>query len=427
MTDIVVDRLRIRGGDARRLATIAARTLPAALDDALADLDDGALGPLSVTLDLDPADYDDATLALLWADRIRTVALAAGARRRATAGPGVGPADDAARSGPGVGSGRHARGLRAADAGAFGVEALVVETLAATASGWLEAGAPVGAMPVALAALAADAVAVAVAARLGPTSAARLVRALERRATWIRHPVHDADAEPTRPRSGPADATADDRSSTDRAEPERPNAPDAPPGDEPARRLAVAARALRPHLDLAAADDGAASSADLRQATRVAGVVLLYPWLADLCRDAQAVHPNAEPVHARRLTLAVLADGADLDPALLDDPLVLFLAGAPDDAPPSSALAPLEVEPLAAAADAVLAGFAAQLRGFQRSSPSFVRASWVVRAGLLDTDTDPARLLGQTLPLDVVLHLLPYPVSLLRLPWTPPLIVRFVP
>jgi len=422
MTDIVVDRLRIRGGDARRLATVAARTLPAALDDALADLADGALGSLSVTLDLDPADYDDATLAVLWADRIRTAALTAGARRRVAAGPGVGAADDAARSGPGAASGRHADRAGAVDAGAVGVEALV-----ATASGWLEAGAPVGAMPVALTALTAEAVAAAVAARLGPTPAARLVRALERRAAWIRHPVHDAGAEPTRPRNGPADTAADERSSSDRAEPERPNAPDAPPGDEPARRLTVAARALRPHLDLAAADDGAASSADLRQATRVAGVVLLYPWLADLCRDAQAVHPNAEPVHARRLALAALAGGPDSDPGLLDDPLVLFLAGAPDDAPSSSALAPLEVEPLAAAADAALARFAAQLRGFQRSSPSFVRASWVVRAGLLDTERDPARLLGQTLPLDVVLHLLPYPVSLLRLPWTPPLVVRFVP
>lgn len=65
MTDVVVDRLRIRGADGRRLATVAARSLPIALERAFADIEDTTLGQLSVDLHLDPADYDDATLAVL--------------------------------------------------------------------------------------------------------------------------------------------------------------------------------------------------------------------------------------------------------------------------------------------------------------------------------------------------------------------------
>ena len=63
--------------------------------------------------------------------------------------------------------------------------------------------------------------------------------------------------------------------------------------------------------------------------------------------------------------------------------------------------------------------------GFERSSESFVRASWIVRAGLLDTDRDPVLLTAATHPLDVLLPRLPYPVGLLKLPWSPPVTVRF--
>ncbi len=80
MTDVAVDRLRIRGPGARRLAAVAARELPAALERALGDLDDVRLDTITVRLDLDPDEYDDTTLAVLWADAIRVQVLAAGGR-----------------------------------------------------------------------------------------------------------------------------------------------------------------------------------------------------------------------------------------------------------------------------------------------------------------------------------------------------------
>jgi hypothetical protein len=440
MTDLVVDRLRIRGPGAHRLATVASRALPTALGHALADLADGTLGPLSITLDLDPADYDDATLAVLWADRIRAAALAAGARPRSEGAWQGGPPDDAARPGPDVGASPGKTRAGEADDGTG-------DGLAAAALAWLDAGTPTSTVPLVLAALTDRVTATILAARIGPTAADRLVRALERCATRGT-PRRRPGSPPTTPRATATDeaahrpdvapGTAERTGSASRVPPKaaddwRTDCADdgEPPADEVAARLTATADALHPHLDLAAADDGAASSADLRRATRVAGVVLLYPWLADLCRDAEALHPLAEPTHARRLALAVLADGPDPEPGLLDDPLVLFLAGAgtpttPTGATPAPTFAPLDPEPLARATAAVLAGFAALLRGFERLSPSFVRASWLVRPGLLDTDRDPARLLAAPLPLDVILRLLPYPVSLLRLPWTPPLTVRFV-
>lgn len=423
MTDVVVDRLRLRGAGARRLATVAARALPGALEDALADLADGALGPLSVTLDLDPTDYDDATLALLWADRIRAAALAAGARRRR---PPDGAEDPGTRA-------AHATDLRTEG----GPEASgAVDAIAATLAAWLDADAPRSAVPLAVARLADRAVAADVVARLGAARAARLAAALRPVATRARPGAGGGPAAPpTRPPAAGAPVAPPRPTTHDVAPGVRPGRHSAAP-DDPTGDAVRSAAALRTHLALAA-DEGPASTADLDLATRAAGIVLCYPWLADLCRDAEARHPRADPRHARRLALATLAagwlldtspaGGALVDPALLDDPLVLLLAGAGDDPTPGATLAPLDATDLAAQADDVLARFAGLLRGFERSTPTFVRASWVQRAGLLDLDRDPARLVAQSLPLDVVLGQLPYPVTLLRLPWSPPLTVRFAP
>lgn len=75
----------------------------------------------------------------------------------------------------------------------------------------------------------------------------------------------------------------------------------------------------------------------------------------------------------------------------------------------------------------VLASFAALLPGFERSSPAYVRGSWITRLGVVDRDRDPVLLTAATRPLDVVLTQLPYPVGLIKLPWSPPLTVRFRP
>lgn len=179
------------------------------------------------------------------------------------------------------------------------------------------------------------------------------------------------------------------------------------------------AAALRTVLGLAGAE-----AVDLALTTRVAGIVLVHPWLADLCRTAEALCPGVDPVHARRVALAALADPADT--GLVDDPLVVLLAGAGSDPTPAAFLAPLDAaDDVRAAAEDVAVRFAALLPGFERSTPAFVRSGWLVRPGVLDLTTGPVRLVARSLPLDVVLSRLPYPVTLLRLPWTPPVTVRF--
>ncbi|MGK5169206.1 contractile injection system tape measure protein [Geodermatophilus sp. CPCC 205761] len=430
MTDVVVDRLRIRGTDARRLATVAARALPHALERALADLADVDLDRLTVRL-TDPADHDDATLAVLWADGIRQAALAAGARPRAR-GVGVAagrlvpeasgtPTTAGARTTPGANATAGAAGTSGGgEVAGAGAVTDVVE-VAKAVSGWLARVDP-GAVPVpkAVTALSDPRIAAAVLHRIGGERAETLVQALIAAAGSLRtprqppvtrargsaaplaHPPHErhAGVVPGSSGSSPSSGTA-------------------PPAL--ADRLAEAARAVRPLLE-----PSVPVSVDPAAATRAAGVVLAYPWLADLCREAVDLHASAEPSLPRRVALAALADPAD--PGLVDDPLVRFLAGAPEDAAPSAGLAPLDaLDRIRVAAEDVLRRFVALLPGFQRSSARFVRDSWLIRAGILDLGHDPATLLAQTAPLDVVLPLLPYPVGLLRLPWTPVLTVRFRP
>jgi hypothetical protein len=167
---------------------------------------------------------------------------------------------------------------------------------------------------------------------------------------------------------------------------------------------------------------GSVGVADL---TRAAGLVLLYPWLADHCRRAEALHPELDPVDVREAALAVVVDPDDA--TLADDPLVRLLAGRPVEAAagPRVRMPLSSAREVAESATGVLSGFAALLPGFERSSDRFVRDSWVARRGLLDIERDPVMLTAATHPLDVVLARLPYPVGLLKLPWSPPVTVRF--
>jgi hypothetical protein len=409
MTDVVVDRLRIRGSGTRRLATVATRALPGALERALADLADVDLGALTVRL-VDPADHDDATVAVLWADGIRQAALAAGARVRVAEGAGRDEAVAGAReqtAGPGAGQGL-----------APGVPD---DEVVAAVAAWLAAGAP-DLLPSVFTALSDPGTAAAVLGRLGAdraafavalTAAAEVMRAAAR----VTGPAPADGAAPTGLLGAVPHQPAHDADAAAGAQP-GPSSGAALPAL--ADQVTDAARALRPLLELGGA------AADLATATRVAGVVLVYPWLADLCRTAVDLHPDAEPSHPRRVALAALADPEDAN--LVDDPLVRFLAGAPEDATPAAGLAPLDaVDEVRAAAEDVLRRFVALLPGFERSSATFVRDSWLLRTGLLDVGYDPATLLARTAPLDVVLPLLPYPVGALRLPWTPVLSVRFRP
>ncbi|KRF46542.1 contractile injection system tape measure protein [Terrabacter sp. Soil810] len=400
MTDVAVDVLRLRGPGAQRLARVAATTLPAALDRALADVGDVRLDHVRVTLDLSVDDYDDETLAWLWADAIRTQVLAGGRGGLVVAEAGV----DAAPS-PTAPSGRSTldvvaaarRWVAASEPGPVDVPAAVLALAdpqsAAEARARMSEPEWLAVIAVLTSALASQTVP-------GRAAAAPEISPV----LWA--PGTDASV----PAAGPAESL-----------PGRRETPPPTGSTGPHHEAEVLAR-LAAVAQVAPESGAPVALADL---TRAAGLVLLYPWLADHCRRAEALHPALDPVDVREAALAAVADPDD--PTLADDPLVRILAGRPlsHDVGPRVRMPLSGAREIAESAGGVLAGFAALLPGFERSSEAFVRASWVARAGLLDTDHDPVLLTAATQPLDVLLPRLPYPVGLLKLPWSPPVAVRF--
>lgn len=402
MTDVAVDTLRLRGPGAQRLARVAATTLPAALDRALADLADVHLEQVAVTLDLVVDDHDDETLAVLWADAIRA---------QVVAGAGVRPARSAA---PG----------RADEPTAEPAATTAVDVMAAAGAWSPTLGAEPVHLPAALLALADPQVAAAVREQMGDAGWAGLLagiaRTLDPQSALPLSPPSGARPaplpdEPSGPRRRPAEAPVPEQSTP--AQPE----PSTRAGEASVTETSVLAR-LAGVAQVAPDGGGSVVVAGL---TRAAGLVLLYPWLADHCRRAEALHPGLEPVDVREAALAAVVD-AD-DPTLADDPLVRLLAGRPLDVDtgPRVRMPLSAAREVAESASGVLSGFAALLPGFERSSDRFVRESWVARRGLLDIERDPVLLTAATHPLDVLLPRLPYPVGLLKLPWSPPVTVRF--
>jgi len=404
MTDVAVDTLRLRGPQARRLTAVAAGPLPAALERALADVGDLTLDRVIVTLDLDLDDYDDATLAILWADAIRAGVLAAR--------PGSPP-----------------KAARPAAAGPLVPRLRGTAEVLAAARTWRAAGSP--GLPPALLALGEPAVARAVAAAAGPEEWARLVVALAERLGLV--PGAGAGgAEPSAPGpSAPAPSRDDlDPGGAATGAPPAERAPwRAPSGDgAPSGAVPDLAQPVQQALAaLAVLAEASATDVDPTTLTRAAGLVLLYPWLAEHCRRAEDLHPGLDPLDVREAALALLAFD-DADVGLADDPLVTLLAGRRAPLPAERSRVPLpQADEVAASAVEVLRSFAVLLPGFDESSPSFVREAWIVRLGLLDRSRDPVLLTATTHPLDVLLPLLPYPVGLVKLPWSPPLSVRFRP
>ncbi|HZJ40602.1 MAG TPA: hypothetical protein VFD20_06620, partial [Demequina sp.] len=273
MTDVVVETLRLRGAHAARLARVAARSLPAALDRALADIADGHVDEIRVTLDIDPEGLDDEAVAALWADAVRTQLLELTGRRRAQV---AGTQDSTADS---------AHGQRAsADPG---------EAVRA-AKTWLAGTEPRGPMPIAALTLTRPDIAAAVAATEGAEALAALVwelaSAITDGARRVRQGLRTDHMDDVGPLAPPQ--TLDDAATA--PPPER-----APAGEIPTReRVTLTGKASRPSpasvdgdatafatveafADLAVAD---AAALDLTTVTRAAGLALLYPWLADLCR-----------------------------------------------------------------------------------------------------------------------------------------------
>jgi hypothetical protein len=400
MTDVAIDALRIRGPGARRLAAVAARALPAALERALADVADVTVDTVEVTLALDPDSYDDETLAILWADAIRARVLAAGQN----AGP-------SARRDPSA----------AADPGRSPVTG-AAEVLAA-ARAWLTArdGAADPPLPRALLALGDGPTARTVAGAAGPDEWSRLVVALGAALpyaaeTWTpADPVASAAADlaaapvPWQPVGREAHAA-------------EPAAEELAPAAEPRRGPAGERGVLETLTVLADLVPEPVPTVDPAAVTRAAGLVLLYPWLADHCRLAEELHPGLDAVDVREAALAALVDP---DHTLADDPLVALLAGRPEPRPDRARLPLPRERDVAESATRVLASFAALLPGFEQSTAAFVRQSWIARLGLLDPDRKPILLTAAIHPLDVMLPRLPYPVGLIKLPWSPPLSVRF--
>ncbi|MGN8551951.1 UNVERIFIED_CONTAM: contractile injection system tape measure protein [Microbacterium sp. SLM126] len=410
MTDVVVDRIRLRGAGTARLARIAARSLPAALEGALGDVDDAEIDAIAVSIDADVLALDDEAIAAVWADAIRAALIAEGVPTRRGASDAALPGRTAASSGP-----RSAR-----DA-----EAVRRRARAWAESSWPRGPVPAGALD--LAARASSGTGGGVADLGDDELGARIREALE---DELRSRRRHGDA-PAGRRSGDTSAprlpTPAVRPAT--GSPPRPEAP--PPHPDPVEAAAAAEAGHSGALDLLAdalADlvrgAGADESVDLDLVTRAAGLALLYPWLADHCRSAVDALPLEPPASVRAAALAALVDPDD--PDLVDDVLVRHLAGVREGDPAVSAPR-YDTAMMRDAADGVVRSFASLLPGFGASSAPFIRREWLERPGLLDTGCDPALLLAHARPLDVVLDALPYPFGLFALPWCRPVTVRFRP
>ena len=409
MTDVAVDRVRIRGPHARRLTRVAAAALPAALERALAKVDDVVVERLTVVLDVDPDQLDDETLALLWADAI----LAAVLKEHGSVGPAARPRERGAAS---------SRPEPPRTYGACSLPARAVFAEPEDDAARL--------LPAELLLLRDPTTARRVAAALGEGEWTRLVTALER----LLPPGTLPRGWPNmrRRRRGPRRIRRPQPGVAGRA-PDRTGPADDQPGV--GAGTMPSATPLRPDSpptgvyaalgSLAELRENGTEPLDLRAVTAVAGLVLFYPWLADHCRRAVELHPRLDPVDVREAALAAVAG----EKGYADDPLVRLLAGRPDPLVGSSRLRvglPYEDE-VAESAEGVIRSFAALLPGFERSSPEFVRQAWLVRLGVIDLDRSPALLTAATHPLDVALSLLPYPRGLTKLPWMPPLSMRFRP
>lgn len=414
MTDVVIDRIRLRGPGTARLARIAARALPAALDRALQDLGDADIADLAVPLDAAVLSLDDDAVAALWADAIRGALLAEGVTaRRPPPGPEPAPAADGVADTTAPRTGEEDR---------------------AEASAWVREHFPRTGIPVS-----------ALRRARMPSPDGSPMAGVTADDAALRERVRHALSEELRPRHLPAGAPDPGRTGsaasdsppdvrdgvTDPVEPKGTDAapaaaaPRAPglagaPGADPSLALDALIDAL---ADLVA-DRGGRERVDLRGITRAAGLPLLYPWLADHCRAAVEALPGELPAAVRAVALAALID--EDAAALRDDPLVRHLAGLrPEDPPvPSPAY---DTTALRDAAADVVRSFAALLPGFQHSSTGFVRDEWLRRPGLLDLERDPALLTARSLPLDIALGTLPYPIGLFALPWCRPVTVRFRP
>ncbi|MFF1509275.1 contractile injection system tape measure protein [Streptomyces sp. NPDC058326] len=404
-----------------RLCRLAAERLPAVLGRALGGEPGGGehvpevrVDRLVVPLGFDPADHDDDTVLLLWAEHIR-----AAVAHRLSVTP-AGPVT---------------RGPRAPGRSPASTPASPPPEPASTGSGMPSVG-PGTTGP----------------ATVVPTRPARIpaVRPEETDQRWEpftdgRHrPVPPAPTSPEAADGGPDRAAPAGRPDGGASAPPLPAAGAEVrvdlPGQAPAARTARPGEPA-PYEPAVPSGLRAVPAAPARTGVRPApaggplssragGVVLLHPWLAGYVHEATrllrasgaAALATATETDLRRIALGALAGPAD--PGTPGDPLILLLAGAaraseaPADGEPVTREVPEEV---AGAAEGVLREFAAALPGFGRSSPGYLRAGFLLREAVLETAPGGViRVDLAPLPLDPVLARLPYPVGSFALPWSPP-------
>lgn len=408
---ITIDRLRVRcrtadrevaDGLTRRLVGIAQHLLPEALDARLGS-SAGISEQLRVRLDFDPRDYDDATVAALWADRIaraftRTSPSADRTDDRSAASvvgemmdgePGVAassnvvnepgrdaeatPVDDALRLIPLAGSPdpdgvRHLGGLTEAEARVSWLQRVATiggsdlwDDLISVAEGSL--GLPL--------------------AMLDFSSAARLIS--EHEAAW--QAVVEAFG------AGPAT----DVSVT------APCRPDSP------RPVRAAGRMVPEETSPPPAD------AAVPAKSRVGGIVLFYPWLRNALEDVTERF-GVDPPAARLVALVELSG----DVTATGDPLLGVLAGA-DAGLPAVEIGLDGRTWLEQWAEHLYGRLAGDLRGFETSSRIYLQRELIERHAVMTLADEAVHLRLAPRPLDLALTRYPYPRSSFRLPWTPPL------
>ncbi len=429
MNDIVVDRLIVRctdDGDGKGalraravLDDVAAHHLPDRLDKGLGRFDgDVEIPHITVRLDFDPRDYDDMTVAVLWADRIRA-ALDALLPSTVDDGRGtdaaVDPPPSTAEARPDV---DRADGAGRAEEGA-------IRPLTALADAELRS---------AILALSDE--------QLGAEVAALSLQEREQLLARLTDVVRDGSRgsaqspNPAIDRTPPLDATIAGR------EPREPATTDELAGLVAALRDASAAIADAPDQgtttrmhqrsseqenrpsDSATHERGGGPARGRR--SPAGGLVLLWPWLAAFVQRVQLPADEGELLAVPQRAWALSRLAREIPGATTEDPLVMLLAGGQPGRPLSPwAPPPQQVPAIDAAADQVLSLFVGLLPGFAESSPSFVAAELLTRASQFDDPIDvvPTQVRLAPRPLDVLIDRLPYPLGLFQLPWTAPITI----
>lgn len=400
--------LRVR----QRLDRVARANLPQTLER-IVDPDRRIdLPRLTVRLDLDPLDYDDETLAMLWASRIEEAILAKIGAGAMPAAPEPPTAEDSGE--PPVGRSGH----DAADATA------IVRLAWRLLAGDRRSGLAVAR------AIVADPARVVGTLRSALSTAERrsLVEALATIAPSTAGAPRSSRTEHRPARSGmgrrparPEPAVLKGRSWSARLERASRELAAATPTTAPGHRPAPAGERnrRRPGRDQASARE---TSPDPRLVSHVAGVALLWPWLAGHLEAVADTLRDLNPIDARRVALSALVPD---EPGAVDDPVVRLLAGDDLDTEPSIIFVTSGDVALAGDGSSdVLQAFAASLPGFAGSTVAFVRREFLVRPGIVDRTIEPPVVRLAPMPLDPVLARLPYPIAAFRLPWTVTLSMR---